>query len=331
VKIAIIGATGLVGQTMIQVFLERQLHKQHELILAASAASAGREIQVGNHSLTVLTPEEALLQKPNFALFSAGGDPSKLYAPLFTSQGVCVIDNSSAWRMDPSVPLVVPEINASQCKNHLLIANPNCSTIQLVMVLSPLHQAFGIRRVIVSTYQSVTGTGKKAVDQLFQERKQESGEKIYPWPIDLNCIPQCDVFIENHYTKEEMKIIQESRKILQLPDLAITATAVRIPVLGGHSESVNIEFEKTVSLSEIREILTSSPGICVQDEPNKSLYPMPLQANGKDEVFVGRIRRDESVENGINLWISADNLRKGAATNAIQILEYLITSRHGTA
>ena len=330
-KIAIIGATGLVGQTMLQVLAERGISHRHEIILAASQASAGRTLPIHGKDTKVITPEETLTLKPDYALFSAGGDPSRYYAPMFTEAGVCVIDNSSAWRMDPSIPLVVPEINAATCRDHLLIANPNCSTIQLVMVLAPLHKKYGLRRVVVSTYQSVTGTGKKAVDQLFQEREAKEGARIYPWPIDLNCIPQCDVFTENDYTKEEMKIIQESRKILGIPDLAITATAVRVPVIGGHSESVNLEFLNEINLTEIRDILKTSPGIFVQDEPQNNLYPMPLHSSGKDEVFVGRIRKDESIKNGINLWISADNLRKGAATNAIQILEYLMRTRHGVA
>ena len=330
-KIALIGASGLVGQAMIEVLQEKGLTSRHKVLLAASSASIGKSIFLNGEEIRFKSVEEVLAEKPDFALFSAGGDPSKYYAPLFTDAGVCVIDNSSYWRMDPKVPLVVPEINGSACGNSLLIANPNCSTIQLVMVLSPLQENYRLKRVIVSTYQSVTGTGKKAVDQLMGERSGEPVQAIYPWPIDLNCIPQCDVFTENDYTKEEMKIIRETRKILNLENLAITATAVRVPVLGGHSESVNIEMEQEFTIEEVRVLLGKQKGILIQDDPQNSVYPMPIHSQGKDEVLVGRIRKDESQKNTLNAWITADNLRKGAATNAVQILEYLLYERHGIA
>lgn len=330
-KIAVIGATGLVGQTMLAVLQERGWMERAEIIPAASASSAGKLLSLNGINRPVLTPEAALEQGPDYALFSAGGGPSGHYAPLFTQRGVTVIDNSSRWRMEPQVPLVVPEINAYTIGDSLLIANPNCSTIQLVMALAPLHRAFGLRRVVVSTYQSVTGTGKKAVDQLMAERGGTPAEPVYPWPIDLNCIPQCDVFTDNGYTKEEMKIILESRKILGVPDLPITATAVRVPVIGGHSESVNLEFSQAVQPAEVRAILSSTPGVLVQDNLAENLYPMPIHSAGKDAVLVGRIRVDESIPNGIHLWVTADNLRKGAATNAVQIMEYLIASRNGMA
>lgn len=330
-KIALIGASGLVGQTMLQVLNERGLSQKFTILPAASSASVGKTIRINDKDVMLRTPEEVLSDKPDFALFSAGGEPSKYYAPLFTTAGVTVIDNSSFWRMDSNVPLVVPEINAESCKDSLLIANPNCSTIQLVMVLSPIHQKYGLKRVIVSTYQSVTGTGKKAVDQLVGERSGQAVDSVYPWPIDLNCIPQCDVFTENDYTKEEMKIIRETRKILGLENLAITATAVRVPVMGGHSESVNIELEKEFNIDSIRELLAAQSGILLKDNPGENSYPMPLHSQGIDEVLVGRIRRDDSQPNTLNAWITADNLRKGAATNAIQILEYLLKIRHGIA
>lgn len=330
-KIALIGASGLVGQAMIEVLQEKGLTSRHKVLLAASSASIGKSIFLNGEEIRFKSVEEVLAEKPDFALFSAGGDPSKYYAPLFTDAGVCVIDNSSYWRMDPKVPLVVPEINGSACGNSLLIANPNCSTIQLVMVLSPLQENYRLKRVIVSTYQSVTGTGKKAVDQLMGERSGEPVQAVYPWPIDLNCIPQCDVFTENDYTKEEMKIIRETRKILNLENLAITATAVRVPVLRGHSESVNIEMEQEFTIEEVRVLLGKQKGILIQDDPQNCVYPMPIHSQGKDEVLVGRIRKDESQKNTLNAWITADNLRKGAATNAVQILEYLLHERHGIA
>lgn len=330
-KLVLAGATGLVGREMLKVLEERKLTTYFKtIILCASPASKGVKIESTSGIFEVITLEEALDLKPDYALFSAGSDVSKTWALLFTQQNCTVIDNSSAWRMDADVPLVVPEINADALKNHKLIANPNCSTIQLAMVLQPLHRAAGIKRVIVSTYQSVSGTGKAALNQLFDERAGKQPKLVYPHPIDLNCIPHCDVFMENGYTREEMKIILETRKILNLPNLPITATAVRVPVTGGHSESVNIEFNQSISPNQVRAILSESSGICVLDMPEKHCYPMPITSAGKDEVFVGRIRKDESTENGIQLWITADNLRKGAATNAVQILQHLL-KRHGIA
>lgn len=328
-KLVILGATGLVGQEMIKVLEERGHADRFELIACASETSRGKIIRFGEKEIKLISPEEAIEMKPEYALFSAGGSASKQYAPLFNAVGTTVIDNSSAWRMQEDVPLVVPEINASTCNTALLIANPNCSTIQLVMVLAPLHQKYKIRRVIISTYQSVSGTGKKGVDQLLAERKGETAPTAYAWPIDLNVIPQCDVFLENNYTREEMKLVHESRKILNDSSLRISATAVRVPVTGGHSESVNIEFERPFDIADIWEILYRTEGIIIADNPEKLKYPMPLHSAGKDEVFVGRIRRDDSIDNGLNLWITADNLRKGAATNAVQILEYLLKIRHG--
>lgn len=322
-KIAIAGATGLVGQKMLQVLEESQLPIS-ELLLGASERSAGKEITFKSKTYTVKTLQEILDQKPDAILFSAGGSVSLEWAPKFAEKGVTVIDNSSAWRMDAEVPLIVPEINAYiLTERNKIIANPNCSTIQLVLALAPLHERFNLKRVVVSTYQSITGTGAKAVAQLHAERNKEKVEAVYPHPIDMNCIPQCDEFTKNGYTKEELKIIYESRKILNLPQLAITSTAVRVPVVGGHSESVNISFENSFEMDEIKDVLSHARGIIVQDDPFNSIYPMPITANDKDAVFVGRIRRDFSEENSINLWIVADNLRKGAATNAVQILKYL--------
>ena len=269
--------------------------------------------------------EEAVASRPDIALFSAGGETSIEWSPRFAAVGTIVIDNSSAWRMDASKKLIVPEINAAELTSEdKIIANPNCSTIQMVLALAPLHKAFGIKRIVISTYQSITGTGVKAVEQLHNEMQGKEGERAYPHPIHKNALPQCDVFLENDYTKEEMKLVNETHKILGDHTIGITATAIRIPVVGGHSESVNVEFEKPFEVSEIKEILSHTPGVVVVDQPEKNRYPMPIDAEGKDEVFVGRIRRDSSIENGINLWIVADNLRKGAATNTIQIAEYLI-------
>jgi aspartate-semialdehyde dehydrogenase len=331
-KLVIAGATGLVGREMLKVLEERNLTTHFQsIILCASPASKGVKIESNSGIFEVTTLEEALNLKPDYALFSAGGEVSRKWAPLFAHQNCTVIDNSSAWRMDAEVPLVVPEINAHTLGNHTLIANPNCSTIQLAMVLQPLHLLAGIKRVVVSTYQSVSGTGKAALEQLFDERAGNQTKPVYPHPIDLNCIPQCDVFMENGYTREEMKMIQETRKILNNNDLLITATAVRIPVTGGHSESVNIEFNQHISPNQVRAILSATQGICVLDNPATHSYPMPIISAGKDEVFVGRIRKDESIENGIQLWITADNLRKGAATNAVQILQQLLKQRHGIA
>jgi aspartate-semialdehyde dehydrogenase len=317
-KIAVVGATGLVGREMLKV-LEEYKFPVEELIPVASERSVGLSVSFRGKEYKVVGMEEGIRRKADIAIFSAGGSTSLKFAPRFAEAGTTVIDNSSAWRMDPAVPLVVPEINMDAIQGAKIIANPNCSTIQMVLALAPLHKAFGIKRLVVATYQSVSGTGKAAVDQLFRERAGETGNGVYPHPIDLNCLPQCDIFLDNDYTKEEMKLVHETRKILGAPQIAITATCVRVPVMGGHSEAVNIEFEKPFTLEKVRELLTAMPGIIVQDDPKALQYPMPAFAHGKDEVFVGRIRRDDSIANGLNLWIVADNLRKGAATNAVQI------------
>jgi aspartate-semialdehyde dehydrogenase len=327
-KLAVVGATGLVGSAMLRV-LETRGFSFDTLIPVASAASAGREVEAAGRSWKVCTAEAALEIRPDLALFSAGGDVSRVWAPKFRDAGTRVIDNSSAWRMDPEVPLVVPEVNGEVLtESDYLVANPNCSTIQMVVALAPLHKAFGLKRVVVSTYQSVTGTGYKAVDQLRAEthNRMHPSEPVpvvpvYAHPIDLNIIPQIDVFMDNGYTKEEMKMILETRKIMSLPGLAITATAVRLPVMGGHSESINAEFERSFTLDEVRNILEASEGIVLQDNPAEGVYPMPLMAQDKDEVFVGRLRLDASQPNTLNCWVVADNLRKGAATNAVQIAE----------
>jgi aspartate-semialdehyde dehydrogenase len=329
-KIAVVGATGMVGQEMLRVIEELQL-PYDELILAASAGSAGKTLHFRSRDYLLVTVEEAIRMKPDIALFSAGGGTSLEYAPAFAATGCYVIDNSSAWRMDPDCPLVVPEINADRItRSSRIIANPNCSTIQMVVALNPLHQKYGVDRIVVSTYQSFTGTGMKAVRQYEAEKGGHSAPepRAYPHPIFENCIPQCDVFLDNLYTKEEMKLVNETRKILGDPGLRITATAVRVPVYGGHSESVNVSFHKPVRLDEVREILSSAPGLVLLDEPPQSRYPTPLQARGKNEVFVGRIRMDESQENALNLWVVADNLRKGAATNAVQIASYLLEKEY---
>ncbi len=323
-RVAVVGATGLVGGVMLKLLEERNFPLQM-LIPVASERSAGKAIKYGGQSVLVITPAEAVALKPDLALFSAGGEISLKWAKRFTEAGSVVIDNSSAWRMDPEIPLVVPEVNGdSILASHKLIANPNCSTIQMILALAPLHREYGIRRVVVSTYQSVTGTGVKAVRQLEDERQGISGEKAYDHVIDKNCIPQCDVFTPNGYTKEEMKLVNETRKILNDDSLAVTATAVRVPVAGGHSESVNVEFSRDYTIEAIRTILSQTPGIIVLDDPASNQYPMPAMSEGKDEVFVGRIRRDESAQNTVNMWIVADNLRKGAATNTIQIAEYML-------
>jgi aspartate-semialdehyde dehydrogenase len=321
-RIAVVGATGMVGQEMRKLLVEKHFPIE-EFIPVASEKSKGQSIEFAGKQYTLKGMSEALEAKPDIALFSAGGSVSKEWAKRFTDQGTVVIDNSSAWRMDPEIPLVVPEVNANQLsKNKLLIANPNCSTIQLVMVLKPLVEKFGIERVIVSTYQSVTGTGYKAVAQMEAERRGGTEvEQVYPHPIDLNLIPHCDVFEADDYTKEELKLLYESRKILGIPDLRLTATSVRVPVTGGHSESVNIELQKDFDLREVRELLSVTEGVVLLDDPKKNSYPMPLSAKGRDEVFVGRIRRDLSHTKALNLFIVADNLRKGAATNAVQIAE----------
>lgn len=326
-RVAVIGATGLVGSVMLRLLEERNFPVS-ELYPVASARSAGSKISFKNESFPVLSIDAALEKAPDFALFSAGSSVSLEYAPLFAAKGSIVIDNSSAWRMEPGVPLVVPEINAHTIGTHKIIANPNCSTIQMVMVLKPLHATYRIKRLVISTYQSVTGTGVKAIRQLENERNGiKDGEMAYHYPIDLNCIPQCDIFMDNGYTREEMKIVKETHKILGDSSLRITATCVRIPVFGGHSESVNIEFERTPDIAEIRRLLSETQGVQVTDNPEQYLYPMPSVSQGKDEVFVGRIRRDDSCDNTINLWIVSDNLRKGAATNALQIAEHILASR----
>lgn len=325
-KVAVVGATGLVGTVMLKVLEERNFPLT-ELLPVASAKSAGKTIRFKGKDVKVLTIEEAIAAKPDIALFSAGGDTSLIEAPRFAALGTVVIDNSSAWRMDPDKKLVVPEVNAHiLTKQDKIIANPNCSTIQMVVVLEPLHKKYGIKRVVVSTYQSVTGTGVKAVEQLMNERKGITGEMAYPHTIDLNVIPHIDVFQENGYTKEEMKMIVETKKIMGDDSIQVTATTVRIPVMGGHSESVNIEFEKDFEVEEVRQLLAQTAGLIVVDDPANLKYPMPKDAHEKDEVFVGRIRRDESQAKTLNLWIVADNLRKGAATNAVQIAEYLVAN-----
>jgi len=323
-KIAVVGATGLVGTKMLQVLAERNFDVT-ELIPVASEKSIGKEVEFKGKKYKVVGYEDAIAAKPAIAIFSAGGGTSLALAPKFAEAGITVIDNSSAWRMDPTKKLVVPEVNADVLtKEDKIIANPNCSTIQMVVVLKPLHDKYKIKRVVVSTYQSVTGTGVKAVEQLMNERKGIVGEMAYKYPIDLNAIPQIDVFLENGYTKEEMKMTLETIKIIGDDSIKVTATTVRIPVMGGHSESVNIEFENDFDLAELREILNNAPGVVVQDDIANFIYPMPLTAHEKDETFVGRIRRDESQPNTLNCWIVSDNLRKGAATNAVQIAEYLL-------
>lgn len=323
-KVAVVGATGLVGSKMLQVLEERNFPVT-ELIPVASERSVGKEVVFKGKSYTVVSMMDGIKAKPAVAIFSAGGGTSLEWAPKFAEAGIRVIDNSSAWRMDPTKKLVVPEVNAHVLTaEDYIIANPNCSTIQMVVALQPLHQRYGIKRVVVSTYQSVTGTGKKAVDQLFNERKGVEGEMAYKYPIDLNVIPQIDVFLENGYTKEEMKMVKETNKIMGDDSIRVTATTVRIPVIGGHSESVNVEFERDFTLDEVKSILAAAPGVVVQDDPAQQLYPMPLWAHDKDEVFVGRLRRDETQANTLNMWIVSDNLRKGAATNAIQIAEYMM-------
>ena len=323
-KLAVVGATGMVGNVMLKVLEERNF-PYDELLLVASERSVGKTIEFKGIPHKVIGLQTAVEEKPDIALFSAGGSTSAEWAPKFAEVGTTVIDNSSAWRMDPNKKLVVPEINANLLgSNDKIIANPNCSTIQMVLTLAPLHKKYGIKRLVVSTYQSVTGTGVKAVSQLNNELKGEKGDMAYPYPIFMNALPHCDVFEENGYTKEEMKLVRETQKILDDRSIAVTATAVRIPTSGGHSESVNIEFERDFDLSEVRQLLSETDGVTLQDNPEMNVYPMPIYANGKDDVFVGRIRRDGSQPNSLNLWIVSDNLRKGAATNAIQIAEYLL-------
>lgn len=323
-KIAVIGATGLVGTKILQILAKRNFSVS-ELIPVASEKSIGKEVEFKQIKYKVVSATDAINAKPVLALFSAGGNTSLEWAPKFAEAGITVIDNSSAWRMNPDNKLVVPEINADVLTaNDKIIANPNCSTIQMVVALNPLHKKYKIKRIVVSTYQSVSGTGKNAVDQLFNERKNIKGEMAYKYQIDLNVIPQVDVFLDNGYTKEEMKMVNETIKIMRDDSIRVTATTVRVPVIGGHSESVNVEFENDFDLIEVKDILSRAPGIVVQDDIAQQIYPMPLCAHDKDDVFVGRIRRDDTQPNTLNMWIVSDNLRKGAATNAVQIAEYLV-------
>jgi len=328
-KVAVVGATGLVGSKMLQVLAERNFPVT-ELIPVASEKSVGKEVEFKGKKYKVVSMTDAIAAKPAVAIFSAGGGTSLEWAPKFAEAGITVIDNSSAWRMDPAKPLIVPEINADiLTANDKIIANPNCSTIQMVVALNPLYKKYGIKRIVVSTYQSVTGTGVKAVEQLRGERvKEVKGESsdypmAYKYPIDLNVIPQIDVFLDNGYTKEEMKMVNETCKIMRDNSIRVTATTVRIPVMGGHSEAVNVEFDKDFDLDEVKTLLQSSPGVVVVDDTTRQQYPMPMDAHEKDDVFVGRLRRDESQPNTLNMWVVSDNLRKGAATNAVQIAEYL--------
>ncbi len=326
-KVAVVGATGLVGTKMLQVLAERNFPVS-ELIPVASERSVGKEIDFKGKKYKVVSMQDAVAAKPDVAIFSAGGSTSLEWAPKFAEAGITVIDNSSAWRMDETKKLIVPEVNAhALTAADKIIANPNCSTIQMVVVLNPLHDKYKIKRVVVSTYQSVTGTGVKAVEQMMNERKGIQGEMAYKYAIDLNAIPQIDVFTDNGYTKEEMKMVKETRKIMEDDSIKVTATCVRIPTMGGHSESVNIEFENDFDLNEVKELLGKTAGIIVQDDIDNFIYPMPLTAQDKDDTFVGRIRRDETQANTLNCWIVSDNLRKGAATNAVQIAEYLVEKK----
>ena len=325
-KVALVGATGMVGQVMLNVLAERNFPIT-ELIPVASARSVGKTVKYKDKDYTISSMADAISMRPDIAIFSAGGDTSLEFAPKFAEVGTVVIDNSSAWRMDRTKKLVVPEINAaSLTKSDKIIANPNCSTIQMVLSLAPLHKKYGIKRLVISTYQSITGTGVKAVQQLENEFEGKKGEMAYPYPIHKNAIPACDVFQENGYTKEELKLVNETQKILDDRSIAVTATAVRIPVVGGHSEAINAEFRNDFDLSEVRKLLSETEGVTVQDNPDTNTYPMPIYAEGKNDVFVGRIRRDFSQENTLNMWVVSDNLRKGAATNAVQIAEYLMAN-----
>jgi aspartate-semialdehyde dehydrogenase len=330
-KVAVVGATGLVGTKMLQVLAERNFPVT-ELLPVASERSVGKEVEYKGKQYKIISMTDAIAAKPAVAIFSAGGSTSLEWAPKFAEAGITVIDNSSAWRMDPTKKLIVPEVNADALgKDDKIIANPNCSTIQMVVALNPLHKKYNIKRIVVSTYQSVTGTGKKAVDQLMGERaKAEKGSNAeypmaYKYPIDLNVIPQIDVFLDNGYTKEEMKMVNETKKIMRDEAIRVTATTVRIPVMGGHSESVNVEFTNDYTLEDVRSLLSNAPGVVVVDEPATQQYPMPMDAHDRDEVFVGRLRRDDTQPNTLNLWVVSDNLRKGAATNAVQIAEYLVS------
>jgi len=321
--LAVVGATGLVGTEMLNILEERNFFF-NELLLVASERSVGKKINYKGQEYSVIGMQDAVDRKPDIAIFSAGGGTSLNWAPKFEEAGCVVIDNSSAWRMSPDHKLIVPEINGKELtSDHMIIANPNCSTIQMVLALSGLHEKYTIKRIVVSTYQSVTGTGKSAVDQMMNERAGKEGDMAYPYQIDLNVLPHIDVFLENGYTKEEMKMVNETKKIFNDDKIRVTATTVRIPVMGGHSESVNVELDKEFEINDIYEVLKNTPGVIVEDDPGNNIYPMPLNAHGKDEVFVGRVRRDETQERTLNMWIVADNLRKGAATNAVQIAEYL--------
>ena len=323
-KVAVVGATGLVGTKMLQVLAERNFPVT-ELIPVASEKSVGKEVEFKGKKFKIVSMSDAIAAKPAVAIFSAGGGTSTEWAPQFAAAGITVIDNSSAWRMDPTKKLVVPEINADALTaEDKIIANPNCSTIQMVVALNPLHKKYNAKRIVVSTYQSVTGTGVKAVNQLMNERKGIEGEMAYKYPIDLNVIPQIDVFLENGYTKEEMKMVNETKKIMRDDNIRVTATTVRIPVMGGHSESVNIEFENDFDMNEVKQLLAGAAGVVLVDDPATQQYPMPKDAHERDEVFVGRLRRDETQPNTLNMWVVSDNLRKGAATNAVQIAEYLV-------
>lgn len=322
-KLAVVGATGMVGSVIVKVLEERNIQFE-DFIPVASEKSKGKLITVNGNDYPVVTIDEAIEMKPDFAIFSAGGDTSLSFAPKFAKEGTTVIDNSSAWRMNPNNKLIIPEINGELLNdNDKIIANPNCSTIQMLMALAPLHEAFKIKRIVVSTYQSISGTGVKAVQQLENERNGVEGEMAYPYTIDKNVLPHCDVFLDNGYTKEEMKLVKETKKIFNDDSIQVTATAVRIPVSGGHSESINVEFENDYTLDEVRKLISSTQGLTLQDDPANNVYPMCLFSEGKDDVFVGRLRRDESQANTLNMWVVADNLRKGAATNAVQILELL--------
>jgi aspartate-semialdehyde dehydrogenase len=323
-RIAVVGATGMVGQIILKVLAERSFPVT-ELIPVASSRSVGKSVTFGGRDWTIKSLEDAVAAAPDLALFSAGGNTSLEWAPKFAAVGTRVVDNSSAWRMDPTKKLVVPEINADVLtQEDMIIANPNCSTIQLVVALNPLHQAYGAKRVLVSTYQSVTGTGKAAVDQLEGERVGEDVDMVYPYKIDRNCIPHCDIFLDNDYTKEEMKMTQETVKIIGDEGIKLAATAVRVPVQGGHSESVNVEFERPFDIADVKKLLSETDGVTLQDQPEFNTYPMPLMAEGKDDVFVGRLRRDFTTDNALNMWVVSDNLRKGAATNTVQIAEVLL-------
>ncbi len=323
-KVAVVGATGLVGRKMLEILEERNF-PVGELLPVASEQSVGKEICFRGQQHKVMGMEEAIAKRPQLALFSAGGATSLEFAPKFSAVGTTVVDNSSAWRMNDETPLVIPEVNAHVLTaQHKIIANPNCSTIQMLMALAPLHKVYGIERIVVSTYQSITGTGIKAVRQMEAERNDEKVDKIYPYNIDKNCLPHCDVFLGNNYTKEEMKLIQETHKILGSSQIKVTATAVRVPVVGGHSESINVELQQPFTVAAVRDLLQNTEGVIVQDDVDNAIYPMPITAHERDEVFVGRIRRDTSCDNALNLWVVADNIRKGAATNAVQIAEYLL-------